>query len=259
MKRLLVLIMGLSLLFGIFTLALAEEDITTYEELVKYGETYNITSGTGTIPIKVEAVIGDIKTEKTSLGTDTLFDLWIKGEDIYYFSYKKTSTFMKEYNFPHELISGLRVIYEVLPYSDGSFGGQQILSYTIVEEGVDYKSLEEEYKSKAFEEITSYKKLLRNIEDYSNLRVSLIGNIFQDLGYDAGKHEFLVMDEEANIYYISYYDDYSRVNDRLLLDDKIKIYGKISSGSPTYEYVSLTGNRTVPSIFVEFIDLLEDE
>ncbi len=254
--RKIVIILGLILFLAFISSAIAETDIITYKQLKNYGQLFENDGKKGLVPVKIEAVIGKINVDE-GYSPDTYIDFWIKDENGYGFDTKQIYSSLKELTgFPHEVISGQRVIYEILPYADGSFSGGNIISYEIIEEGVDYSAIEEHYKATSYESL-SYKKLLRNIDDYRGKNICVEGVYLQNIENKYNTYYALLMDDEANIYYFSYSTDWIPI--KLLLNDRLKLYGYIPPKMPTYEYLSFTGQRTVPYISVNFVDLLEDE
>lgn len=229
---------------------LAEGDVILYDELCRYGERYDLAIlEVGREPVKIEVVIGKVYNDALQH-----YDLWIKASNGYAFVEKYHSTVL-EPTFPQK--QGQRLILEITPYRDGSFGEDQVLSYEVIEEGVDYKTIEEEYKASHYE-VVPFKQLLRSIDDYKGKRVCIEGLYFQDIEEELGEHIALLMDDETNPYCLTF-GDRIQVEYKILLDDRIRVYGLIAPNESTYEYISLRGKRTVPRISVEFVDLLEDE
>ena len=256
MKKILSIIICLFIISTIAN-AFAETKLITYEELTNYGQLFESDGNKGTEPIRIEAVIGRMKTETDSSFPDTYIDLWIKGENGYGYMDKEIMGVMKkETSFPHELVSGQRVIYELTPYVDGSFSAASITSYEIIEEGVDYEAIEEQYKATNYEQV-SYKKLLRNIDDYKGKPICAEGIYLQEANSESSYIDGLLMDDDGNIYCFVFLPE--RLQSRILLNDRLKVYGHIAKKQPTYKYLSLTGNREVPQIWVDFIDILEEE
>jgi len=198
------------------------------------------------------------------------FQVWIKGEKGY------VQSTMVFHDFPVE--TGQRWYIVVKPY-DGNIYQDLFIYSLLVEENVDVKPFEdaqlesekavlaedpikkhllEPFDGNKYSEM-SYKKVLRNIKEFAGSAIRIEGNYKQTLDDSyIDRERALMADNDGNYYHLYIMKKpIDVVEFNLLENDKIIVYGYIEENP--YKYTSWTGDKTVPSIFVIHIDLLEDE
>lgn len=235
-------------------------NILTYEEFEELSSDYY-----GLNPVMLEVVIGDV----VDLENNTYkADLWIKGEKGY--------TYINEYAFLRNKylapIYGQRVVYRLT--KDVLLLGNNLMNKFIIEENVDVKEIERTYlaslendvrsklvetkEEKDFIPLTSYKKLLRNIEKESGAPILLTGKVLQELKDGS----FLLCDDDNNYYNIYILKNFKDIREEIidfniLEDDHIKVYGYVND--KLYTYDTWSGKKKVPTIIAKKVILLEDE
>lgn len=201
-------------------------------------------------------------------------EVWIKDNDGYSkFSEKLDSSFAPGQRY-YVGVESWSMMYEsrYRLYDDGT-----AYHYMLVEEGIDVRPFEEAYLESEKEILAAdpiqkhllepfdvnvyieipYKKILRNIEEQAGLPIRIEGRFKQDLKGVFSQYA-LVADKDGNYYHLEMMKDPINVVDFTLLEnDDIVVYGYIQE--KLYEYTSRLGDKTVPSIFVVKIDLLEDD
>ena len=194
--------------------------------------------------------------------------MWIKGNSGYYYTRQDASY---ELPFPIKPYYGQRIAFRITHFITDIIFDDDVLNVFVLEDNVDVKSIEREYLStlendvrshivdpfdESIFETISYKRILRNASDYAGKPILVDLTYQQDLNYGYG----LFSDKEANYYHL-YICDYSIQDDiidfNLLLKDNVRVYGFIDS--ELYTYSSLVGEKTVPTIVVRKILLLDDE
>lgn len=144
MKKIILLVILITGVFIPFSIALAIGDngIITYEQLKQYKELFDPTIkgvDSGIVPVKIEAVIGEVTDGEDG---EYSFDMWIKGEECYHYEKKEINKWQLDLTaFPEKPAYGQRIIYEITPYSDGTFNGNQVLSFNVIEENVDVEKI----------------------------------------------------------------------------------------------------------------------
>ncbi len=194
----------------------------------------------------VELVIGD-KYEDS-------YEAWIKDEDGYD-QISLSLSFTPEY--------GQRIIVVLKPWNLIVYSDEQFEHY-IATEKVDVKEIENNYFlanevtkhyvdpfDAANFETYPYKRIMRDLEGYKGTAICIEGKYQQILDDSHG----LMSDNDGNYYHL--YIRKEALNFKLLEKDKIRVYGYVLE--KPYEYSSWTGDKTVPSILVKRIDLLEDD
>ena len=147
-KKLIIISIVILTFLGTISYSNAQEsnDIIPYEKLIRYKQLFDPTVkgvDNGRIPVKIETVIGNVTNDNSG---DYSFDMWIKGENCYYYTKQEVKTYLHELTaFPKKPETGQRIIYEIKPYADGTFRGSHVISYDIVEENVDLKPIEKDY------------------------------------------------------------------------------------------------------------------
>lgn len=235
-------------------------NILTYEKYEELPSDYD-----GLNPVLLEVVIGDV----VDLENNTYkADLWIKGEKGY--------TYINEYAFLHNKylapIYGQRVVYRLT--KDILLLGNNLKNKFIIEENVDVKEIERTYlaslendvrsklvetkEEKDFFPLTSYKKLLRNIEKESGAPILLTGKVLQE--FKDGS--FLLCDDDNNYYNIYILKNFKDIREEIidfniLEDDHIKVYGYVND--KLYTYDTWSGKKKVPTIIAKKVILLDDE
>ena len=96
--------------------------------------------------------------------------------------------------------------------------------------------------------------MLRNINDYIGIDMYVEGVLFQNVSEYDYSFEYLLIDDSSNIYHIQIREPLSNFNP--LIGDRVRAYGAIAK-DPTYEYESFSGKQMVPSVYLDFIDLIE--
>lgn len=232
------------------SICFCEDEIVLYEDLLHIGELYPVEGSKLTMPIKLEVVVGTVKKDETSTNPNYYYDLWIRGKEGYHYIFETVYTFAEKLSF--EPVKGQRLIISVIPYSDGSFSQSDISSYDVIEENVDVDSLTAEYKNTEYHSLP-YKKVLRNPENYKGYPVYVEGELFHIPGDGRAP---LLKTEDGNIIRFMYLEE--ALEYKLLLKDHIRVYGSIWDIQPTYTYESWSGTQTVPNIYCDFIDLIEE-
>lgn len=226
-----------ALLLIITAVSCADEiKVLPYSDLIRYGD-LGMSKNT---PVQVEVVIGE--TSGSGFMPET--DIWIRDSN----GYGLRSTF----SLPAGFTTGQRYLLTITPYSDGSFGKDQIVDSSLLEENVNVEEILTVYKSQY--DPLPYKKVLRNPDNYQDSYFLVEGVYFQDLG----GNEKLLIDADENVYYFYYNSSLEGLN--LLLDDHLRLYCQLSGkDNGLYSYQSWTGVQTVPRLMIDFIDLLEEE
>lgn len=112
-----------------------DTDLISYEELIRYKELFDPQMEgleNGRVPIKIEVIISNVTDTKDGYE----IDMWIKGEKGYYYQHEYYTS-----KYPEKPKAGQRIIYELTPYSDGSFAGEQIKSFKVIENNVNFEDL----------------------------------------------------------------------------------------------------------------------
>lgn len=216
-------------------------------------------------PVLIETVVGCVK-EKSEY--DYSFDLWIKGNSGYHYTNQYSSY---EFPFPIKPHYGQRIAFRITNQITDYIFAEDVLNVFILDDNVDVKSIEREYLStlendvrshivepfdESIFEAISYKKILRSISEYAGKPILIDLTYQQDLNNGYG----LFSDKDSNYYYL-YICNYSIQDDiidfNILLKDNVRVYGYIDN--ELYTYSSWGGDKTVPTIIVRKILLLDDE
>lgn len=237
----------------------AERVTIPYERLMKYKELYEPKMyeddyRANSRIIHIDTIIGNMNNNSEYL---TSYDLWIKGTNGYY---RRSLEYVSE----NEYEIGQRIILEATVNYNASIIDVKGYDKLIIEEGIDIDLIEKngietdpirEVLKKPFDENTfskeySYKKILRSPDNYEYSPICFKAAYRQYLK----NSNYLVKGDDNNYYKLYIQDEILDFN--LLADDKIMIYGYVDG---TYTYDSLIGEKTVPSIIVKKIILLEEE
>ena len=228
-----------------------------YEDLIRYKELYEpemVDYLAGKHTVYIDTIIGRGDYDKKE--RNYTFDLWIKGNSGYYRVTQKGP-------FPVKPELGQRVIYGVTVYSDGSFVAKHVWDTLVIDEGIDITLIEENgietdpvekllrspFDESNFVSDFSYKKILRNPEEYDLMPITLEGTYLQNL-----KNGHYLVSADKYYYCLDIKPDVLDFN--MLEDDRLLIYGYVSG---TYTYSTLMGDKTVPKLQVKKVVLLEDE
>lgn len=199
---------------------------------------------------KIEVIIGKHKYISYDYYE---YDLWIKGVNGYY-RIKEHSTFD---NLP---TMGQRMLYDIQEYRYGSF----FVSWKeLIEENIDVNLLEIEgietdpilallkpqFDESIFNIDYSYKKLLRNPDDFVFYPITFEATYFQHINGE----DYLVKESDGNMYHLFIKEDTLDFN--LLKGDKLLIYGYVND---VYTYSTFSGENIVPTIVVKKAILLEE-
>lgn len=223
----------------------------------------------GEHPFMLEVIIGDIQERDNN---SYMVDLWIKGENGY--NYERQDIDPKyEYLAPSiKPKYGQKIIYKLS--KDLFVLGNNTVNTFVIEENVNIKEIERTYlaslendvrsklaenkEEKDFIPVTSYKKLLRNIEKESGAPILLTGKVLQELKDGS----FLLCDDDNNYYNIYILKNFKDIREEIidfniLEDDHIKVYGYVDD--KLYTYDTWSGKKKVPTIIAKKVILLDDE
>lgn len=142
-------------------------------------------------------------------------------------------------------------------YGDGSTGGSSIAHCEVLPETVNLDDCVREYKNSCAE--ISVKSILRNPKSYEGryTYVKFEGKILQVIEDKSWARDYLlaVNDYQDMIYLSHTVED----NDLPMLQgDTVAVYGYLPPKKVTESYNSLSGKQTVPYMWVEFWDLLDE-
>ena len=212
----------------------------------------------------------DIGIMEMIIGNPALNQVWIKGEQGYvqakmglndfpaekgqrwYIVVRPFDGHVNQYNFIYSLLVEQNV--DVKPFEDAQMESEK----AVLAEDPIMKHLLEPFDSNEYSEM-SYKKILRNPEEYTGSAIRIEGKYKQDLDNSLiDRKRALMADRDGNYYHLYIMKKpIDVVEFNLLENDNIIVYGFLEN--TPYEYTSWTGSKTVPSIFVTHITLQEDE
>ena len=133
-------------------------------------------------------------------------------------------------------------------HQDGSFGTSSVFFSEIIGNR-NIEEIRTVFKSSC--PLMNYNELNRNPDSHKNEVLQVSGKIFQVISESDYSAEYLLSNENGYTY-VNWYSDKEMRGSRILEGDSVTIYGSFE-GLKTYN--TLSGEKTVPSISTNFVDL----